>query len=393
MSLEAPSPAVMSPDKSEEVATTEVPVPSLFLAIKRQQIDKTGPLASLLQEPYSSPGQVSRSRKAGLRFSPKSRTRPASAPTVNARSRLNTQTLGRRVALAHLPNYGYPILNQNGFPAGPITQSPQQGSSSSSPPRVCGKSLPPRLQNLAAASGNFGSDPRMKAFSYPFVPPGLSLPPGMSSTRSFSQAAQSVNLFKQGSLSNQQYHTVAIPLDVFTQQIAQRVPGSISFPPVRPVAKEARTPQSPQTPTPFKTKASEGSSPIRKQSNAPKPFDTAGTSTRPPLASVSSNVPGSSRTRQPAASNRIKDGQAWSVALRGKPKVKPGQATKVHDQRRPDARRQMAQDPSRPASKASEDKPKKTNANGASRRIRGKRGKENRDPAAQAKVTVVASAA
>lgn len=224
-------------------------------AIQQQQVAKTGTLASFMQEPYSSPGHVSRSRKTGLKFSPRNRPRPASASAANVRPRLNTKTLSRRVALSHQPSSASTSsprqnasFSQTSSASSPLTKVSTQHSSASSP-RVRGKSLPPRLLNLAngSRSGSTGSNiflHHLPPFTYPLVPAAL---PGVCSSLPSlqrSSAAQSVNLFKHGTLSSQ-YHTVAIPLDVFTQQLAFRPPVSVPFAPVHPVFSRMEVPNSP----------------------------------------------------------------------------------------------------------------------------------------------------
>ena len=205
-----------------------------------------------MHEPYSSPGQVSRSRKTGLKFTPRSRTRPISVSGGKGRPRLNTMTLGRRVALSQLPDNGAstssapPNLSslQSSSGASPVSHR----AASTSPPRVCGKPLPPRLLNLTAAQqSGLGSDVFMSGLppvTYPLVPP-VPLPPGLAfPPSSLTQATVPpfVNLVKQGSL-NHQFHTIAIPMDVFTQQLVHRTPSDSFGPSTNSAAGASKSPE------------------------------------------------------------------------------------------------------------------------------------------------------
>ncbi|KAH8099801.1 hypothetical protein BXZ70DRAFT_941115 [Cristinia sonorae] len=275
--------ASSTPRRRERVITIAgVPVPSLFTTIQQQQITKTGILAHIMKEPYSSPGQVSRSRK-GTPTIARARVRHNSAPVENARPRLNTATLGRRVALAQLSGNTASDFNQNGFLAqsapasGFFSKLSLRRPASSSPPRMFGKSLPPRLQNLAAATSRqeyFSSDMFLRglpAHMRPLVPPGLSLQNDSIPLHlpQLNMASHPVNVFKQGTVNSQ--YTVAIPMDVFTQHLVSRAQASAPFAPTNPAPPMREAPQSPQvcplalkpllseqhpqTPTPFKLRA------------------------------------------------------------------------------------------------------------------------------------------
>ncbi|TCD61201.1 hypothetical protein EIP91_008789 [Steccherinum ochraceum] len=380
MSSTAP-PASSAPAKHlEQTIVDGVPVPSLFSIIKQRQSDKTGTLASLVQESYSSPGQVSRTKKAFDKFPSRGRKQPSPAPAVHSRPRLDTNSLDRRVALAQILANGVAALNSSQDVFAPQATS----SPSSSPPRMCGRTLPPRLLNLAAGSqSGFASDPflsRAHPTGYPVLPPvghQVAVPPF-----SLPSLSQGVKIFKQGPINNQ-FHTVAIPMDVFKQHLAARqqsdkAPAS--------AASSVQAPQSPASPTPVKLKAADAS-PRSKTTPAdwPKPTPTASVAdktTRAPLAPLSGNVP---------LSTRGKSDQDWVVTSRTKQKRSPARPSKKGQ----DARH--AGEPSgikveikaTDSSAADTGKEKRTRS---SNRTRGRRGgKENKNGSATQKVAPVAS--
>lgn len=139
----------------------------------------------------------------------------------------------------------------------------------------------------------------------------------------------------------------------------------------------------------------QGTTSIAANTNASHaPSKLATTSARPPLASMPLDTPNTKQVNPSASRPYHGSNQEWTVATRRKPKGKQTQGHKSPEQRK----RQVTQphrteDSKRAAASArSEDGDKtkgKTTTSGGSRRIRGKRGKENKNAGAKkADVTV-----